>query len=79
MKRVVVVVPLVAAFALLPAASVLAQAQSVTPGAASAAPQESAAKPAAHKGRRSRAHVDARHCLQFATNFEIIKCAEKYR
>jgi len=28
---------------------------------------------------RSRAREDARHCLSFPTNVEIIKCAEKYR
>jgi hypothetical protein len=79
MKRIVVVAPLVAALAVLPSATVLAQAQGVTPGAASAAPQEGKAKPVSHTARRSRANVDARHCLKFATNLEIIKCAEKYR
>lgn len=79
MKRILAVTPLVAALALLPCASVLGQTQSVTPGGASAAPQEGKAKPASRTGKRSRRNVDARHCLQFATNFEIIKCAEKYR
>jgi hypothetical protein len=51
----------------------------VTPGVASAAPEEGKAKRVSRMGKRSRANVDARHCLQFATNFEIIKCAEKYR
>lgn len=40
-----------------------------------------AAKPAATPApaRRSRAHEDARSCLQFPTNLEIHKCAEQYR
>jgi hypothetical protein len=29
--------------------------------------------------RSSRAQRDARHCLQHATNVEIIRCAERYR
>ena len=42
------------------------------------APQE-ASKAAPRKARRSREHADARECLQFPTNPEIIRCAEKYR
>ncbi len=38
-----------------------------------------AAKTPADGPRRSRAHEDARSCLEFATNFEIARCAEKYR
>lgn len=79
MKRIVIVAPLVAALAVLFSATVLGQTQSGQPGVASAAPQEGKTKPAARTGKRSRANMDARHCLQFATNFEIIKCAEKYR
>lgn len=30
-------------------------------------------------GGRSRQDADARHCLQFSTNLEVIRCAEKYR
>jgi hypothetical protein len=79
MKCIVVVAPLVAALAVLPSAMVLAQAQSVTPGVASAAPQEGKTNPVLRTGKRSRANVDARHCLKFETNLEIIRCAEKYR
>jgi len=40
---------------------------------------EPAAKPAASASKRSRTSEDARACLEFATNMEIHKCAEKYR
>ena len=79
MKRIVVVAPLVAALAMLFSATALGQTQSGQPGVASAAPQEGKTKPAARTGKRSRANVDARHCLQLATNLEIHRCAEKYR
>lgn len=29
--------------------------------------------------RRSARDADARHCLRFSANHEVIKCAEKYR
>lgn len=38
-----------------------------------AAPQKRAAAPAPD------ADADARHCLEFAANLEVIMCAEKYR
>lgn len=79
MKRIAVVASLAAVFAMLSSATVLGQTQSGQPGVASTAPQEGKAKPAARTGKRSRANVDARHCLKFATNLEIHKCAEKYR
>lgn len=40
---------------------------------------KSAGESAPRKRVRSRAMVDARHCLQLATNLEIHRCAEKYR
>jgi hypothetical protein len=79
MKRIVVVAPLAAALAVLSSATVLGQTQGAQPAITSAAPQQEKTKPAARTGKRSRANVDARHCLQFATNLEIHKCAEKYR
>jgi hypothetical protein len=35
-------------------------------------------KPAIAKKSQSRRHEDARHCLERATNNDIIKCAEAY-
>lgn len=79
MKQIAVVVPLVAALAMLSSATVLSQTQSAQGAVTGAVPQQEKTQPAARTARRSRADVDARHCLQFATNLEIIRCAEKYR
>lgn len=81
MKRIA----LAAALAVLSSVPLPSQAQGEKPAAAKpAAPmkaeakaQTQAAKPA--PARRSRAHEDARSCLQFPTNLEIHKCAEQYR
>lgn len=53
------------------------------PAAAAPAPAESkaAAEPASVRiaaGKPSRAHEDARECLKFTDNAEVIKCAEKF-
>ena len=55
------------------------------PAAAAPIPPAAAVPPAAEKRpaprttRGSSTRADARVCLEFATNLEIIKCAEKYR
>jgi hypothetical protein len=46
------------------------------PEAAKPAPAQVAEKPAAAK--KSRRGEDARHCLEKASNTEVIKCAEVY-
>jgi len=51
---------------------------------AAAKPEAAAAQPAtaaepAKEPRRSRAHEDARKCLELPTNMEIHQCAEQYR
>ena len=79
MKPTAVVALLAAALAMLSSATVLSQTQSAQAAVTGAVPQQEKTKPAARTGRRSRANVDARHCLQFTTNLEIIRCAEKYR
>ncbi|MBI2295706.1 MAG: hypothetical protein HYU76_06675 [Betaproteobacteria bacterium] len=79
MKRI----GLAAALAVLSFLPGLGQAQAEKPGMAKPAAgmkaEQQAAKPAAGTPRRSRANEDARECLQFPTNREIIVCAEKYR
>lgn len=84
MKRI----GLAAALAVVFSVPVPGQAQGEKPGVTKpAAPmkveakagQQAAAKPASGTPRRSRANEDARECLQFPTNLEIHKCAEKYR
>jgi hypothetical protein len=79
MKSIASVAPFVAALAVLSSATVLSQTQGEKPGAAGPTLQQAETKPAATKVKRSRASADARHCLQLATNLEIIRCAEKYR
>lgn len=49
-------------------------AQSVAP-----APAPAAAAPAARAKKRAWTRADARVCLEFPTNLQIIRCAEKYR
>jgi hypothetical protein len=40
--------------------------------------QKAAVKKPAPAAKKSRRHQDARHCLQKASNTEVIKCAEAY-
>ncbi len=59
-----------------------AYAQSTVPATATSgasAPQDAVATARAAAERRGLAGADARHCLQFPTNLQIIVCAEKYR
>lgn len=79
MIRIAIAAPLIGAFALFFSAPVPGQPQGEKPAAVSAAPQMEQSKPAVRKVRRSRKDVDARHCLQLATNIEIHRCSLKYR
>ena len=78
MNRIAQPVILAAALALLPLGVVRGQAPADTASAQTLDAQAAAKPPAAAK-RRVRPHADARACLDFATNFEVIVCAEKYR
>jgi len=49
------------------------------PPAAATVPPAAEKRPALRSTRGSSTRADARVCLEFATNLEIIKCAEKYR
>ena len=72
--------------ALIAALLVTAQAGAQTDKPASTEPAKPAAqeatvkveKPAAKKASPAKRQEDARHCLEKATNTEIIKCAEAY-
>ncbi len=59
-----------------------AAAQSPPPGASASGPGVTAAQAASaspiRANRDASTAADARRCLEFATNLEIIKCAEKY-
>jgi hypothetical protein len=87
MERIAAAIPIIALVTALSATPVLGQTKDVKPPAGAPAPTVSAEKPAAkseakpiaRKPSRSRATMDARHCLQLATNMAIHQCAEKYR
>lgn len=49
------------------------------PATTAAALQAVKAKPAKHVGRRVPSTADARVCLEFPTQMQIVKCSEKYR
>ncbi|HET7097188.1 MAG TPA: hypothetical protein VFJ68_07330 [Casimicrobiaceae bacterium] len=67
-------------FAILPPASAQAPAapQPPPPSTPSSAPPADA-QPPMRAQRDASGDADARHCLELATNNEIIACAEKYR
>jgi len=79
MKRFVASLAVGAILAALSPESAHAQATQGAPAAAAPAPPaaEKRAEPRAARGSWTRA--DARVCLEFPTNLQIIKCAEKYR
>lgn len=85
MKSNAAILPVTALLIALAAVPVAGQMKDTKPQAAPA-PAASAEKPMAMKDeakparKRTRvANVDARHCLQLATNMAIHRCAEKYR
>lgn len=65
------------------ASSVLAVAQTPasveSPTKSDIAPARDAARPAMRSVRASVMDADARLCLEFPTNLQVILCAEKYR
>lgn len=86
MKKISALTPAIAFAVALSAGPVIAQmkdAKPQTPAPAMSADKGSAmkddARPAARQRGRTVASVDARHCLQLATNMAIHRCAEKYR
>lgn len=78
MKRVVAAVACGAMLTVIYPADSTAQGKQAAPAAA-AAPAAEKPKPAAHAKRRPWTRADARVCLDFPTNAQIIRCAEKYR
>ena len=57
----------------------IAQAQKDAPVAAAPPSAPAATRTAARAKSRSWTRADARVCLEFPTNLQVIKCAEKYR
>ena len=85
MKRLVAAMAVGAILTAIYLAGAVAQAQKDAPAAAAAPALAAPAAPAAEKRAAPRAtrgswtRADARVCLEFPTNLQIIKCAEKYR
>jgi hypothetical protein len=81
MKRKLAAATVVAFSSVLLSAALPAQTQ-VTPVPAKApvaAPAAAPAKAASRGKRRGWTWADARVCLEFPTNMQVIKCSEKYR
>jgi hypothetical protein len=78
MKRLVAAMAGAILAGIHPAVTV-AQAPKAAPEAVAAAPAPAAAAPAAHAKKPAWTRADARVCLEFPTNVQIIRCAEKYR
>lgn len=78
MKRFARMASIATAFALLVSMPVASPAQSgKTEKMAEAEQEVKGVKLRA--GKRSGQDVDARHCLRFSNNLEVIRCAERYR
>ncbi len=76
---------LIVMFLACPAAIARGQAPNTSPAAttpprtATTPPRTAPAPPARTERRRAAAHADARVCLEFPTELQVIACAEKYR
>ena len=85
MKRVVAAMAIGAMLTAIYPASAIAQTPKTPAAVAAPVPPAATMPPAAEKRPAPRAtrgswtRADARVCLEFPTNLEIIKCAEKYR
>jgi hypothetical protein len=78
MRPIYAAATLVAALAALPSAPAPGQPQQLTSTTTAPAPAQEI-KPAATAKRRTWLKADARVCLEFPTDMQIVKCSEKYR
>ena len=79
MKRIASTAVLAAFFAVSAPVTAKDKIKSTGNGGMDAASQQEPKRPATHARHRARATTDARACLQFTTNVQITRCAEKYR
>lgn len=79
MKRLVAATACAAMLAAVCPQGGYAQAPKPAPEASAAAPAAAVSKPAAPAKKRPWTRADARVCLEFPNNMQIIRCAEKYR
>lgn len=78
MKAVLAPLALILSIVGSPAVFAQAKAPAQDPVAVAAAARPPA-PPASVASRRAAAHADARVCLEFPTELQIVACAEKYR
>jgi hypothetical protein len=64
--------------AAIPAAVAQSPAPDASPSASAVAPSQEGTKPPTRANRHAAMDADARLCLEFPTNFQVILCAEKY-
>lgn len=78
MNRMKTVILALSLFASIPLVSAQSTAPNAPAGAPVAVPSREPAKPPFEANARAATDADARACLDFPTNLQIIKCAEKY-
>jgi len=80
MKNVAVisVVAFIAAFSSPAVLGQMSGGSGTATGMKAGAPHQGNAMKISHNSMRARKHADARECLRFTSNLEVIKCAEKY-
>ena len=65
--------------AALPPAVAQSPPPNATPDASAVVPSQDGTKPPIRASRDAATDADARLCLEFPTNLQVIMCAEKYR
>jgi hypothetical protein len=68
-----------AILAALPPAVAQSPSPNASPGASAVAPSQDGTMPPIRASRDATTDADARLCLEFPTNLQVIMCAEKYR
>lgn len=79
MKRWMAAVTCASMFAIGPAGSVAQPAPRPPPAPVATTPAAAPARAAPVAKKRAWTRADARVCLEFPNNMQIIRCAEKYR
>ena len=84
MKRLVAAMTVGAVLTAICPPAAIAQAQKAAPAptapaVAAAVPEPAETRPVLRTKHQPWTRADARVCLEFPTNLQIIKCAEKYR
>jgi len=79
MNRRAIAVVLLSILAALPSAFATSPAPSDVAGASAVAPAQVVPKAPAAPKRDAAMNGDARRCLEFQSNLQVIMCAEKYR